>query len=49
MGLSYTKQDEGAVYWNGSNSVAVGQAVPPGGCFVYKWCVLRSERVSVNP
>lgn len=37
MGLWYTKEDEGAIYWNGTNSVALGQAVPPGECFVYKW------------
>ncbi|KAL1961659.1 hypothetical protein VTN77DRAFT_1334 [Rasamsonia byssochlamydoides] len=39
MGLFYTKEDEGSVYWNGTNSVATGDAVPPGGCWVYKWLV----------
>ena len=37
MGLFYTKSSEGALYWNGMNSSAVGNAIPPGGCFVFKW------------
>lgn len=37
MGLFYTKESEGSVYYNGTSSVAIGDAVPPGGCFVYKW------------
>ncbi|KAL2217717.1 putative multicopper oxidase [Thermoascus aurantiacus ATCC 26904] len=34
MGLFYTKESEGSVYYNGTSSVAIGDAVPPGGCFV---------------
>jgi hypothetical protein len=41
MGLFYTKDSEGSVYYNGSSSVTLGDAVPPGECFVYKWCVVR--------
>lgn len=37
MGLYYTKESEGSVYYNGTESVTIGNAVPPGGCFVYKW------------
>jgi hypothetical protein len=37
MGLFYSKESEGSVYYNGTWSVAEGDAVPPGGCFVYKW------------
>jgi hypothetical protein len=44
MGLSYTKYDEGSAY---PNNTAPGQevnlpyaeAVPPGGCVIYKWLV----------
>ncbi|KAI7720420.1 Cupredoxin [Hortaea werneckii] len=44
MGLSYTKYDEGSAY---PNNTAPGQevnlpdaeAVPPGGCVIYKWFV----------
>ncbi|RLL96261.1 hypothetical protein CFD26_102287 [Aspergillus turcosus] len=39
MGLYYTKESEGSVYYNGTNRVSAGDAVPPGGCFVYKWLV----------
>ncbi|GIJ85942.1 hypothetical protein Asppvi_004813 [Aspergillus pseudoviridinutans] len=39
MGLYYTKSSEGSVYYNGTSRVEVGDAVPPGGCFVYKWLV----------
>lgn len=42
MGLGYDKSNEGSVYPNvlgaGANStVQAGDAVPPGGCFTYKW------------
>jgi hypothetical protein len=40
MGLFYTKESEGSVYYNGTSSVTIGDAVPPGGCFTYKWCVV---------
>lgn len=43
MGLFYTKESEGSVYYNGTSSSAVGNAVPPGGCFVYKWYVIAVE------
>jgi hypothetical protein len=36
MGLYYSKDNEGSLYWNGS-APAAGDAVPPGGCVVYKW------------
>lgn len=44
MGLAYTKDNEGAAYPNGTAlnphpKIATGDAVPPGGCFVYKWLV----------
>jgi len=44
MGLSYNKDNEGSLYPNstspGSESTpAVGSAIPPGGCFLYKWVV----------
>jgi hypothetical protein len=37
MGLFYTKDSEGSLYPNGTNEFAIGDAVPPGGCAVYKW------------
>ncbi|KAL2004240.1 hypothetical protein VTN02DRAFT_4755 [Thermoascus thermophilus] len=42
MGLFYTKDSEGSVYYNGTSSVVLGSAVPPGECFVYKWLVPTS-------
>jgi hypothetical protein len=39
MGLFYTKESEGSIYYNGTEADAEGNAVPPGGCFVYKWYV----------
>ncbi|OBT98548.1 hypothetical protein VE01_03637 [Pseudogymnoascus verrucosus] len=39
MGLYYTKESEGSVYYNGTEAVTIGNAVPPGECFVYKWLV----------
>ena len=44
MSLAYTKDDEGSVYPNntlpGQESPSdPGDAVPPGGCVVYKWMV----------
>jgi hypothetical protein len=44
MGLYYTKVSEGSVYYNGTSAVDVGDAVPPGGCFVYKWCLAPASR-----
>lgn len=37
MGLYYTKESEGSLYYNSTNVVTEGDRVPPGGCFVYKW------------
>lgn len=44
MGLAYTKENEGSVYPNNTvpgqeSHPAPGDAVPPGGCVVYKWTV----------
>jgi FtsP/CotA-like multicopper oxidase with cupredoxin domain len=44
MGLAYTKENEGSVYPNNTapgqeSPFAPGDAVPPGGCVVYKWMV----------
>jgi len=39
MGLFYTKESEGSIYYNGSEANAIGNAVPPGGCATYKWLV----------
>jgi hypothetical protein len=39
MGLFYTKDSEGSLYPNGTNEFAPGNAVPPGGCVVYKWLI----------
>jgi hypothetical protein len=44
MGLFYTKESEGSVYYNGTESVTIGNAVPPGGCFVYKWYLDSSNK-----
>lgn len=37
MGLFYTKDSEGSLYPNGTDQFSIGDAVPPGGCAVYKW------------
>ncbi|KAJ6172810.1 hypothetical protein N7470_001877 [Penicillium chermesinum] len=42
MGLFYPKEYEGSIYFNGTNHPALGDAVPPGGCFVYKWLVPKT-------
>ena len=47
MGLFYTKESEGSIYYNGTSSVSIGDAVPPGGCFVYKWCLLDLPLIQV--
>lgn len=44
MGLAYTKGNEGSLYPNSSapgvnQSPPIGDAVPPGQCYVYKWLV----------
>ena len=46
MGLSYTKLNEGSLYPNYSTPIGeveqsppVGDAVPPGQCYTYKWLV----------
>jgi len=45
MGLGYDKTNEGSVYPNSFNEAGMnqtlhpGDAVPPGGCFTYKWLV----------
>lgn len=41
MGLAYTKNNEGAIYER-SNMTVTGDAVPPGGCWVYKWVAPES-------
>jgi len=44
MGLFYTKDSEGSLYPNGTNQpFAPGNAVPPGGCVVYKWLIPSSS------
>jgi len=47
MGLYYGKQYEGSLYPNtttgGSPQVQEQDAVPPGGCAVYKWIVASSQ------
>ncbi|CAD0086708.1 unnamed protein product [Aureobasidium mustum] len=47
MGLYYGKQYEGSLYPNtttgGSPNVQEQDAVPPGGCAVYKWIVTDSQ------
>jgi manganese oxidase len=45
MGLFYTKESEGSIYYNGTESDAEGNAVPPGGCAIYKWYALCSYRI----
>lgn len=44
MGLAYSKDNEGSVYANNTapgqtSGFNVGDAVAPGGCYVYKWLV----------
>lgn len=43
MGLAYSKDFEGSDYVNATSpsnaTIAPGDAVPPGGCVVYKWLV----------
>lgn len=48
MGLVYSKGSEGAVYPSGTSSNSPGDAVPPGGCAVYKWLVPDSSAPSAN-
>lgn len=47
MGQAYSKMNEGAVYPNrtadANATPAPGDAVPPGGCVVYKWLVDESN------
>lgn len=48
MGLSYNKQNEGSLYPTVlvpgvEEPVIPGDAVPPGGCYVYKWVVPQSS------
>ncbi|OKL60048.1 hypothetical protein UA08_04972 [Talaromyces atroroseus] len=43
MGLYYTKESEGSQYYNGTSFPTEGDAVPPGGCFVYKWLVPETD------
>lgn len=48
MGLSYSKNSEGAVY-EFANETVTGDAVPPkGGCWVYKWMVPESSAPNQN-
>jgi len=38
MGLFYTKESEGSIYYNGTGTMpSPGDAVAPGECFTYKW------------
>jgi FtsP/CotA-like multicopper oxidase with cupredoxin domain len=38
MGMFYPKQYEGSLYYNGTGTQpAIGDAIAPGECFVYKW------------
>ena len=39
MGLFYTKDSEGSLYYNFTEDIAPGDAVAPGNCYVYKWLV----------
>lgn len=40
MGLFYTKESEGSIYYNGTGTMpSPGDAVAPGECFTYKWLV----------
>lgn len=48
MGLAYSKGSEGAVYPNGASANSPGDAVPPGGCAVYKWLVPDSSAPSAD-
>ncbi|KAF4626427.1 hypothetical protein G7Y89_g11732 [Cudoniella acicularis] len=43
MGLFYTKDSEGSLYPNGTSEFSEGDAVPPGGCVVYKWLIPPSS------
>ncbi|HEY9619773.1 MAG TPA: multicopper oxidase domain-containing protein [Crinalium sp.] len=46
-GVFYEKDSEGAPYQDGSDSVKVGNAVPPGGQHIYTWLV--PERAGPGP
>ena len=51
MGLAYSKENEGALYPNATSldpqfAPSRGDAVPPGGCAVYKWVVPESSAPS---
>ncbi|KAF2085751.1 Cupredoxin [Saccharata proteae CBS 121410] len=52
MGLTYSKQYEGSLYpstTNGSSPTPnIGDAVPPGQCFVYKWFVSSTAAPASN-
>lgn len=37
MGLFHTKESAGSLSYNGTEANAKANAVPPGGCVVYKW------------
>lgn len=44
MGLGYNKDNEGSLYPNnttpgGESVISEGDAIPPGGCFTYKWFI----------
>lgn len=46
MGLYYTKESEGSLYFNGTdahNMTSTGDAIPSGGCFTYKWLVTNES------
>ena len=45
MGLSYSKANEGSIYEFG-NDTHTADAVPPGGCVLYKWVVPESAAPS---
>ena len=48
MGLFYPKEYDGAAYYNGTSNPTLGDAVPPGECFVYKWYVFQLFEVTLN-
>jgi FtsP/CotA-like multicopper oxidase with cupredoxin domain len=55
MGLGYNKDNEGSLYPNntspdGAAVISEGDAIPPGGCFTYKWFVPNaSAPTAPNP
>ncbi len=46
-GFFYTRENEGAPYWDGHSVVHPGDSVPPGGTYAYTWKV--PERAGPGP